>query len=78
MPSGLDTATGAIHDPSIQATATLTLALPKEGLRASSVGAAVGELYVSDIGVPPGLYARLGFQHTVDAIFARDDIIRLS
>jgi hypothetical protein len=31
-PSGIDTATGTVFDAAIQATATLTLALPKEGL----------------------------------------------
>ena len=34
-PSGVDTTTGKAFDPAVRATATLTLALPKEGLRAS-------------------------------------------
>ncbi|HJZ50503.1 MAG TPA: NAD(P)H-hydrate epimerase [Roseiflexaceae bacterium] len=33
-PSGIDTTTGAVFDPAIRATATMTLALPKAGLRA--------------------------------------------
>ncbi len=77
VPSGVDTTTGKVYDRSIRAIATLTLALPKEGLRAPAAKAAVGELYLSDIGVPPGLYARIGLP-PVDAIFAHDDIIRLS
>ncbi len=77
-PSGVDTTTGALYDPSIRATATLTLALPKEGLRVPSVQAAVGELYLADISVPPELYGGPGLEHTVDAIFAQDDIVRLS
>ena len=32
VPSGIDTTTGVVFEPAIHATATLTLALPKEGL----------------------------------------------
>lgn len=52
-PSGVDTATGVVFDPAIKAAATMTLALPKEGLRASGVEVCVGELYLADISVPP-------------------------
>ena len=55
----------------------MTLALPKEGLRAEGVGAHVGELYLADIGVPPVLYARPSLGLDVGAIFATEDIIRL-
>jgi NAD(P)H-hydrate epimerase len=37
-PSGLDTTTGRPADPCIQATATLTLALPKRGLLTAERG----------------------------------------
>ena len=36
-PSGIDTTTGTVFDPAIKATATMTLALPKAGLRAPGV-----------------------------------------
>lgn len=75
VPSGIDTTTGQAHVPAIHATATLTLALPKAGLRAAAVAEAVGALYLADISVPPGLYAGLGL--AVGALFAEDDIIRL-
>jgi NAD(P)H-hydrate epimerase len=39
VPSGVDTTTGIVFDPAIKATATMTLALPKAGLRASGVEA---------------------------------------
>jgi len=76
-PSGLDAATGRVFDPSINATATMTLALPKEGLRKTEALAHVGELYLADISVPPSLYARppLGLQ--VGPIFSTSDIVRL-
>ena len=77
-PSGVDTTSGTVFDPAIRATATMTLALPKEGLRTPSVAANVGELYLADISVPPALYAEPVLQLKVDAIFAQSDIIRLS
>jgi hypothetical protein len=57
--------------------ATMTLALPKEGLRAPGVEAHMGELYLADISVPPGLYAGPGLGIEVGNLFAENDIIRL-
>jgi NAD(P)H-hydrate epimerase len=75
-PSGVDTTTGTVFEPAIRAAATMTLALPKEGLRAPGVDTHVGELYLADISVPPELYARfLGID--VGPIFASSDIVRL-
>ena len=76
-PSGVDTATGTAHDPAIVATATMTLALPKQGLRSPEAKRAVGELYLADIGVPPELYAgpKLGIE--VGALFAQGEIVRI-
>jgi NAD(P)H-hydrate epimerase len=75
-PSGVDTTTGTVYDPAIRATATMTLALPKEGLRTPGVEAQIGELYLADISVPPELYGRfLGI--ATDPIFAENDIVRL-
>jgi len=75
-PSGIDATTGTVYNPAIRAAATLTLALPKEGLRSPGVDAHVGDLYLADISVPPELYARfLGID--LGPIFARSDILRL-
>lgn len=76
-PSGVDTTTGTVFDPATKATATMTLALPKEGLRAAGVDAQVGELYLVDISVPPELYAEDGLNLDVPYLFAESDIIRL-
>jgi NAD(P)H-hydrate epimerase len=35
VPSGVDSATGAVFEPAVRASATMTLALPKTGLVAS-------------------------------------------
>lgn len=77
VPSGLDATTGAVLPPAIRATATMTLALPKAGLRAPAAAEHVGELYLADIGVPPGLYAQLLGVPVSPPLFARDEIVRL-
>jgi NAD(P)H-hydrate epimerase len=77
VPSGLDTSTGQVFDPAIEAIATMTLALPKEGLRADSATAYVGELYLANISVPPELYAELTLGLTITPIFTSSDILRI-
>ncbi len=76
VPSGLDSSTGKAFQPVIQATATLTLALPKIGLKKAQEEL-VGELYLADIGVPPGLYARPPLNLRVGPLFQKEQIIRL-
>ena len=76
-PSGVDTTTGTVFDPAIKATATMTLALPKAGLRVPGVEAQVGELYLADISVPPSLYAEPALALQVGPLFAQSEILRL-
>ena len=76
-PSGVDTATNVVSDPAKKATATMTLALPKEGLRGPAVAAQVGELYLADIRVSPSLYAGTTLRLNVGNIFSQSEIIRL-
>ncbi|MCI5080940.1 MAG: NAD(P)H-hydrate epimerase [Saprospiraceae bacterium] len=76
-PSGIDMTTGKIHEPSIKADATLTLALPKKGLFEEGVKAQRGALYLADIGVPPMLYMERTLGFKVPPIFAKGDILLL-
>ena len=76
-PSGVDTTTGQVFDPAVRATATMTLALPKDGLRAPGVESHVGELYLADISVPPALYSNKLLGLSVGPIFSAGDIVRL-
>jgi NAD(P)H-hydrate epimerase len=55
VPSGLDATSGETPGVVVYAERTLTLALPKTGLRH-----APGALYLADIGIPPEVYRRLG------------------
>jgi NAD(P)H-hydrate epimerase len=76
-PSGIDTTTGTVYEPAIMALATMTLALPKEGLRSEAAKRHVGELYLADISVPPELYAEPALGLNVSPLFATEDIIRI-
>ncbi len=74
-PSGLDTGTGQVYRPAIRAAATLTLALPKAGLLAAGPEV-VGDLFLADISVPPGLYASLGLD--LAPIFRAGPLLRVT
>jgi len=73
LPSGLDATNGSIGRPCVRATATLTLAMPKAGLRRAPD--VVGELYLADISVPPTAYRAIG--QDVGPIFALGPILRI-
>jgi len=75
VPSGMDSTTGETYEPCIRATATMTLALPKTGLVKENAKLFVGELYLADISVPPGLYASMGL--VVPPIFNKAEILRI-
>jgi NAD(P)H-hydrate epimerase len=62
VPSGLDATTGATPGVAVRPDRTLVLALPKTGL--SDVP---GELFLTDIGIPPEVYQRLGL--SVEPLF---------
>ena len=56
VPSGIDADSGKAAGVSVRPAATLTLALPKRGLREENAG----QLWLADLGIPPGVYARAG------------------
>jgi NAD(P)H-hydrate epimerase len=75
LPSGLDPDTGEAAGPVIEATATLTLALPKRGLLTPGGRARAGRLYLADLGLPAALYDRLGIR--VGVPFAAGRLVEL-
>ena len=75
LPSGLDPDRGMPHDPTMRATRTLALALPKVGLLRPEAARSVGELWLADISVPPQAYARFGI--TLGPLFADSDLVRV-
>ncbi|MGA7306836.1 MAG: NAD(P)H-hydrate epimerase [Rhodothermales bacterium] len=76
VPSGIDATTGEVFEPSIQADATLTLALPKTAFKAKETLERCGCLYLGDIGVPPSLYLELGIE-VYESPFVTSSIVRL-
>lgn len=77
-PSGLHLSSGQVHDPCIKASATVTLALPKQGLYAEAAQSVVGDLFLADISVPPELYQHLNVPLSdVAQLFGQSDIVRL-
>jgi NAD(P)H-hydrate epimerase len=76
LPSGLAPDSGVAYDPTIRATRTLALALPKPGLLGPNAAAHVGELWLADISVPALAYATIGIN--VPPLFAHSDLIRMT
>jgi NAD(P)H-hydrate epimerase len=72
VPSGLDPDTGSAPGDVVQATCTLALGLPRRGL-SEECG---GELWLADLGIPPGVYARAGI--VVSPWFGAADRVRLT
>lgn len=76
VPSGLELATGSVHEPAVRAAATLTLAAPKRGLEAHP--AHVGALYLADISVPPAvLDTAVGASSASSHPFSDSPLVRL-
>ncbi|HUY98761.1 MAG TPA: NAD(P)H-hydrate epimerase [Thermomicrobiaceae bacterium] len=76
LPSGLDPDTGEAPGIVINATATLTLALPKRGLLTTTGRSRAGRLYLADLGLPAALYARVGL--AVGVPFATGRMVELA
>lgn len=73
LPSGLDATTGAVRSPCIAPMWTITLALPKTGL-ATAPHTVTGDIWLADIGVPPGVYDKIGSSVPHD-LFAQGSLI---
>ena len=72
VPSGVDATTGVSPGVHVNATTTMTLALPKTGLDSD----AVGELWLADIGIPRQTYERAGL-NVPPGLFARGFLLPL-
>jgi len=75
IPSGLDPDTGIPGNPTIRASVTMTIALPKKGFANKQAKPYLGTLYVADISMPRGYYWRLGVDSRL--LFSRTFIARL-
>lgn len=77
IPSGLDADTGVAYAPTVHATTTVTLGLPKPGLLRGDGPRLSGGVLVADIGVPLEAYAALGISVPTE-LFAKEQLVRLS
>ena len=59
LTSGMDPTTGECHNPCINASATLTLALPKRGFTTKEGKQVSGIIFLGDIGIPAFLYDKI-------------------
>lgn len=75
VPTGLNATTGDLSTPGIKAITTLLLDLPKRGTLLPQARAAVGELYLADLGIPRVVHERLGIR--LGSLFAEGPIMRL-
>lgn len=71
VPSGTDATTGISPGDFVRAQWTMTLALPKTGLSAETGGS----VYLADIGIPEGTYARMGLKFA--PVFGNRFLVRL-
>jgi len=76
-PSGLDLTSGTVHNPTVNANATLTLAMPKQGLFATNAKKNIGNLYLGDISVPVELYEENTLNLKPSNIFRHSDIVQI-
>ncbi|MBI3750749.1 MAG: NAD(P)H-hydrate epimerase [Chloroflexi bacterium] len=75
LPSGIDPDTGEAAGTAVTASATLTLALPKQGLVRDRGRDRAGRIYLGDIGLPAALFRRIGLD--VGAVFEDGALLRL-
>jgi len=76
VPSGLDADAGVAYAPTVRASVTVTLGLPKSGLLKADGPRVSGDVWVADIGVPWEAYEAIGV-HVGRHLFAKRDIVRL-
>jgi NAD(P)H-hydrate epimerase len=78
-PSGLNLTTGIPGDPTVKAKATLTLALPKTGLFKHKASKYVGDIYLADISVPPGLFKKIGIEDkSLGRMFSSGTVVKIN
>tara|TARA_Y100000034_G_scaffold136903_1_gene216857 strand:+ start:6384 stop:7055 length:672 start_codon:yes stop_codon:yes gene_type:complete len=73
LPSGVDPDTGESSGNFIRADSTLTLALPKLGMKDSKRG--IGSLYLVDIGIPKQVYDYLEIKY--EDLFEKESVVRI-
>jgi NAD(P)H-hydrate epimerase len=77
VPSGMELMTSVIHQPTIKAEATLTIAFPKDALLLKEAADYTGKLFLADISVPKVLYNELNLPGEIPDYFEYSDIVQI-
>lgn len=75
VPTGVNASTGVASAPSIKASTTVMLDLPKRGVLETHCRACTGDLYLADLGIPRAVYERFGI--SVSGVFTEGPIVRV-
>ena len=78
VPSGLDSTSGLPRSPTIDAAASMTLAMPKAGFNSSQAKSVMGDLFVADIGVPDWVYREIGIERELGSLFRENDFVKVN
>ena len=78
IPSGLNPDNGMPGNPTIKATATLTLALPKVGILGLNPSEYTGKLFLGNIHIPQGVYEKIGITITEKEIYNGKELLELT
>ena len=77
IPSGVEATSGNVHNPSVKASFTITIAMPKKGLAVKTARPFVGHLYLCNIAVPPDLYSKSFPDMTMRNPFELSEIVQI-
>jgi len=77
IPAGIDLSKEKAFEPTINADAVLTLAMPKKGMEKKEIKKHINNLYLADISVPDSLYKLLPSIINVNNIFSESEIVRV-
>ena len=73
VPTGIDSTTGFLYTPHVKADYTLSLGLPKSGMKEARKE--IGELHLVDIGVPEKIYESLHIPN--EHYFGRGGVVKI-
>ena len=71
IPSGIDSTSGKKYEPYVKANYTLTLALPKVGLKKAKLK----NVYLANVGIPNEVYKKIGIK--ARKYFKKEDIVKI-
>jgi NAD(P)H-hydrate epimerase len=79
VPSGLNLETGKPGNPTVKASATLVLAIPKFGHFRLTASKLLGDLFMADISIPPEIYSSLKIENdNLKKAFRENTVVKIN